>query len=88
MNTKQKLLRVVVTATFGSLLWAGCSSPRSDYATVSPESAPLDLTKRRPDTHPELSAGMDRPQASRTVIDGPWDYPVVDEAAGSERRAR
>ncbi len=86
MNTKLKLLRIVAAATFGSLLWVGCASPKSDYAATSPGTAPLDLTKRRPDTHPELSLGLDRSQTVRTVVDIPWDSDVLNEAAGSERR--
>lgn len=85
MNTKLKFLRIVVAATFGSLLWVGCSSPKSDSASLYP---PVDLTKRRPDTHPELSLGLDRTRTASTVVDLPEENPVLNEAAGSERRAR
>ena len=83
MNSKLKLLRVVAAATLGSLLWVGCSSPRSDYAAGT---APVDLTKRRPDTHPELSVGLASAQSNLTVVDTPGDNGVINEAAGSERR--
>ena len=33
MNTKYKLVRLVVSAVFGSLLWAGCASERNHCST-------------------------------------------------------
>lgn len=61
MNVKSisKLARVVLASTVGSLLWAGCAEPRvavHDPAVIA--YAPVDLTKRRPDTNPELRSGM------------------------------
>ena len=37
MNTKYKLVRLVVSAVFGSLLWAGCASDRN-YCSTKPVS--------------------------------------------------
>lgn len=95
MNTKIKLGRLVLSATFGSLLWAGCASP-SNYEVTSVESRPVDLTKLRPDTHPELNTGFALANARRVKADFPVVEPVtteqaesavIEEAAGSERPA-
>ncbi len=84
MNTKIKLVRLVVAATFGSLLWAGCASPNNDYAVTRTDMRPVDLTKRRADTHPEFGTGIDR-QTSRQVVEVPSSGPRIYDAAGAER---
>ncbi len=60
IHSKAKLLRIVLASTVGSLLWAGCAQqPR--VAVLDPVSiahAPVDLTNRRPDTHPEQRDGF------------------------------
>ncbi|MEO7676580.1 MAG: hypothetical protein ABIV39_07465 [Verrucomicrobiota bacterium] len=90
MNTKLKLMRLVMAATFGSLLWAGCSStgPSTSGSTLSmqSEAGPANLINRRPDTHPEWKSGL---AVSRTVVEVPGEFTtdvvVVDEAAGARR---
>jgi hypothetical protein len=83
MNNKIKLVRLVVAATFGSLLWAGCASPDRDYATIE-RNRPVDLTKFRADTHPEWGTGIDRESAYGTV-NVPVDNTPIYDAAGAER---
>jgi len=78
MNMKLKLVRLVVAATFGSLLWAGCASERTYYVDATADTRPIDLTKRSVDTHPELRIGLDGKQ-----VTDPW---FIEEAAGAERR--
>ncbi|MBA4150224.1 MAG: hypothetical protein H0X66_19110 [Verrucomicrobia bacterium] len=59
VKSKVKLARIVLGSTVGSLLWAGCAEPR--VAVHDPRMiayAPVDLTKRRPDTNPELRTGL------------------------------
>lgn len=59
VKSKAKLVRIVLGSTVGSLLWAGCAEPR--VSVTDPQliaAAPVDLTKRRPDTNPELRVGM------------------------------
>lgn len=91
MNTKLKLMRLVMAATFGSLLWAGCSSTHPDYSassanTLTSQSGPADLTKRRPDTHPEWKSGLAQRQ---TVVELPTEFTtdavIIEEAAGARR---
>lgn len=90
MNTKLKLMRLVMAATFGSLLWAGCSSTRPDHAAntlaIQSQSGPADLTKRRPDTHPEWKSGL---ALRRTVVEVPGEFTtdavIIEEAAGAAR---
>ncbi|MDB6055396.1 MAG: hypothetical protein JWN25_2919 [Verrucomicrobiales bacterium] len=68
MKTKLKFTKLVLAASLGSLIWAGCSTNNhqafnsNDHSiTAYPLSAdvpvPVDQTKRRPDTHPELRRG-------------------------------
>lgn len=84
MNTKLKLARLVVAATFGSLLWAGCASPRTtNYVDATAERTPVDLTQRRSDTYPAARTGLDHYTGRDSVIEVPV---VIDEAAGTERR--
>lgn len=61
MNTKLRFFRLVLASSVGSILWAGCAEPRLVTANFDPALiayAPVDLTKRRPDTHPELRSAM------------------------------
>ena len=82
MNTKLKVVRLVFAAAFGSLLWAGCSTPHS-----SDMAGPVDLLKRRPDTHPEFRLGLDDHSSSGPVVNViPVTSDTVNEAAGAERR--
>jgi hypothetical protein len=69
MKTKLKFTKLVLSAALGSLIWAGCStnSHHAAYNTSDPSiteyplsaavPVPVDQTKRRPDTHPELRKG-------------------------------
>ena len=92
MNTKLKLMRLVMAATFGSLLWAGCSSTRPDNSSsalaLQSQSSPADLTKHRPDTHPEWKSGILAQR--RTVVEVPGEFTtdavIIEEAAGAARR--
>ncbi|MEO7297006.1 MAG: hypothetical protein ABI042_00360 [Verrucomicrobiota bacterium] len=88
MKTNLRLVRLVVAATFGSLLWAGCSTMhdgnhrRSEYRNdISSQTPPYDLTRRRVDTHPEWRTGLDRATSRDTTVDVP-----VDEAPTIDRR--
>lgn len=90
MKTNLRLIRLVLAATFGSLLWAGCStrhegdSGRSLYRSermYSSDTVPADLTRRRVDTHPEWRTGLDRATSRDTTVDVP-----VEETTGVERR--
>jgi len=59
MKTNVKLIRVAVAAFVGSVLWAGCAGP--DYMVTDADTvsmAPIDQTRRRPDTHPELRSSL------------------------------
>src|SRR5262245_39379883 len=61
MNIKFKFLRLVLASCVGSLIWAGCAKPRYSAVEIDPksiEATPVDMTKRRPDTHPELRTGL------------------------------
>ena len=82
MNTKFKLVRFVVAATFASLLWAGCASERTYYVDATPGTQPVDLTKQRAHTHPESRNGLDHYAGRDTVIEAP----AIEEAAGAQRR--
>lgn len=82
MNTKFKLVRVVVAATFGSLLWAGCASEQVYYGDSSSNLRPVDLTKNRPGTHPELRNGSEQYSGWTDVSELPG---VITESAGAER---
>ena len=64
MNPKHKFLRVVLAATLGAILWAGCAS---HHPTRTASGQPLkvvcldmqeDLSHMHPDTHPEWRLGM------------------------------
>jgi hypothetical protein len=87
MNTKLRFVRLVIAATFGSLLWAGCAStePSSRYETVAVNQQPVDLTKRLPGTHPEWNTGFDRMYAPVVRYDFPLENQTINEAAGAER---
>ncbi len=82
MNTKLKLVRFVLAVTFGSLLWAGCTSPNADNGYSRIGNNPPDLTKRRADTHPEWRTGLEDQRLN--VFETPVDS-TIDEAAGAER---
>ena len=82
MNTKLKLVRFVLAATFGSLLWAGCASPGEDYNYSLVDGNPPDLTKYRADTFPAYRTGLDDRRLERFEV--PAD-PTITEAAGAER---
>ena len=69
-KSKVKLVRIVLASTVGSLLWAGCAQPR--VAVTDPQiiaQAPVDLTKRRPDTHPEMRTGLWQVTPDNVVAD-------------------
>jgi hypothetical protein len=85
MNTKLKSVRFVLAVTFASLLWAGCASPSSQtyYVDASADTQPVDLTKRRADTHPELRSGLEQYGRLERVTEAP--NPVIEEAAGAPR---
>jgi hypothetical protein len=54
-------MRLVLASSVGSLLWAGCAHPQYSANDIDPGSvsyAPVDQSKRRPDTHPELRTGL------------------------------
>jgi len=80
MKTIAKFSRLALGASLGSFLWAGCSSDSSSfsrvenpgiYATSPFASAPVDQTKRRPDTHPENRSGLWRVTSGSHVTGGP-----------------
>ena len=90
VKSKAKLVRVVLASTVGSILWAGCAEPRvavHDPAVIA--YAPVDLTKRRPDTNPELRNGIwqrsaDRPTPSVVLapsISNPDALPGAEDPA-------
>ncbi|MEP6662947.1 MAG: hypothetical protein ABJC04_04705 [Verrucomicrobiota bacterium] len=84
MNTKSKLLRLVVSATFGSLLWAGCASPNHDHhMSMAPTSSPTDMTRVRANTHPEYRLGLNA--GPNQVIDITLEGNEIVEAAGAQR---
>lgn len=76
---------MVVAAAFGSLLWAGCASERVYYGDASSELRPVDLTKNRADTHPELRNGSEAYANWTDVSDLPARGVIVTESAGAER---
>ncbi|MFN7141603.1 MAG: hypothetical protein ACK4UN_19955 [Limisphaerales bacterium] len=93
-NPKFKLVRIVLASTVGSLLWAGCAQPQwavPERQTAA--NAPVDLTIRRPDTHPHLRSGMWYGPASANVavipvpgaseIPGPVGADALVQAPGS-----
>ena len=82
MNMKLKAVRLVVAAVVGSLLWAGCASPRTYYVDATPETKPADLTKRRADTHPERRTGLEHYAGWQRVVETPTE---IEEAAGAVR---
>jgi hypothetical protein len=84
MNTKFKLVRFVVAAAFGSLLWAGCAAPRTYYVDATADSQPVDLTKRRADTHPESRSALEQYGGLGQVVEAPAPV-IIDEAAGAQR---
>ena len=68
-------------ACLGAVLWAGCATqPETGYVTM--ETRPVDLTKLRPDTHPELRTGLINAEYPMTVVDWPKQRVVV-EASGA-----
>ena len=75
-------MRLVIAATFGSLLWAGCASDRTHYANATAEMQPVDLTHLRADTHPETRTGLDHYAGREAVIEAP----TIEESAGALRR--
>lgn len=76
MNAKFKLIRLVLAAAIGSLLWAGCASPRANHQDASAELAPVDLLTSKADTHSKWQAGLNNSIRIN---------PAVDEAAGAQR---
>jgi hypothetical protein len=82
MNTKLKLVRFVLAAAIGSLLWAGCASPDQNNYSMT-DNRPVDLTKRYADTHPERRTGLD--DRRMEIYEVPADS-TIEEAAGSDRR--
>jgi hypothetical protein len=65
MKTQFKVTRLVLAASLGSLIWAGCASDPNNSANVNDavvaanlDMVPVDQTRRRPDTHPELRSGL------------------------------
>ena len=86
MKTKFKLVRFVVAATFGSLLWAGCATERTYYGDASSNLRPVDLTDRRADTHPELQTGSEEYAGWNQIVETPApDESTIFESAGAER---
>lgn len=79
---KLKHARFVVAVAFGSLLWAGCASPRNDSIVGTLDSRPIDLTEFRADTYPEHRNAAFQSQHVVDVYN-----PVITEAAGAERIA-
>jgi len=81
VNTKRKLARIILGAFVGAVLWAGCATPpRSGLKRVA-SPAPADLTKQRPDTHPELRVGWNDLQNPQTETEMPrrvviWKAPA------------
>jgi len=60
MNAHLKLMRLVIAATFGSLLWAGCSSNRPHEAvnSISTESASAVVLEHRSGAQAEPMTGI------------------------------
>lgn len=86
MKTKFKLVRFVVAAAFGSLLWAGCATERTYYGDASSNLRPVDLTERRANTHPELKTGSEEYAGWHQVVETPAsEKPTIYESAGAER---
>ncbi|MEO6183794.1 MAG: hypothetical protein ABIP71_11980, partial [Verrucomicrobiota bacterium] len=74
------LIRLVFAAAVGSLLWAGCASPRTTYyQNTSAGLAPVDLMTQTADTHPEWRVGI-----KNSIGTYPADS-AIDEAAGFQR---
>lgn len=83
MNTKLKLIRFVLAAAIGSLLWAGCASPDTDsYTHNYNHNRPVDFTKHRADTYPERRTGLHDHQVD--VYEVPTGV-IINEAAAAER---
>jgi hypothetical protein len=85
MNTKYKLVRLVVAAAFGSLLWAGCASERTYYTDSSVNLRPVDLTEWRVDTHPERQNAAENYAGWNQTVEVPVDGSTINEAAGARR---
>jgi hypothetical protein len=84
MNTKYKLVRLVVSAAFGSLLWAGCASERTYYTDSSASLRPVNLTELRAHTRPEWRNGSEN-ATWQSIAEVPVEEPTIYEAAGARR---
>ncbi|MDQ6630719.1 MAG: hypothetical protein M3Y82_03050 [Verrucomicrobiota bacterium] len=71
INTKffQIKFTLLLIAVLTSLVWAGCSSTRSD-ADRDAMGQPPDLTKRRPNTHPEWQSGLPTTEQNVRTVPG------------------
>jgi hypothetical protein len=85
MNTRFKAVRLVVAATFGSLLWAGCATERTYYGDSSADLRPVDLTEWRADTHPERRTASENYAGWDTSVEAPVEAPTIIESSGAER---
>lgn len=86
MKTKFKLVRFVLAATFGSLLWAGCATEPTYNDVASSELRPADLTDRRADTRPDLQNGSQAYAGwNKIITEQPATEPTIIESAGAER---
>jgi hypothetical protein len=84
MKTIVKLSKLALVASVGTVLWTGCSTDSSMYSGAESgssmfASAPLDQTKRRPDTHPESRTGLW--QVTYNSADRANSYAVVEAPA-------
>jgi hypothetical protein len=75
----------VIAATLGSLLWAGCASDRTYYGDATSDLRPVDLTKRRADTHPEQRTASETYAGWDRTTDTPAESPTIIESAGAPR---
>ena len=82
---KHKFARVVAASALGSLLWAGCTGPRTYtyYGDATTEVQPVDLTQRRADTYPAGRTGLDASHGGRVIVHAP--YTTIVEGAGAGR---
>lgn len=85
MNQKFKLVRLVVAAAFGSLLWAGCATERAYYTDSPVNLRPIDLTERRANTRPESQTGAEKNAGWDGGFDTPAENPNIREASGAQR---
>jgi hypothetical protein len=80
MRPQRKFIRVVLAASLGTLLWAGCASDHRSTARRTNENRPIvldwqeDLTRPHVDTHPERRLGW-----AMAFPTAPYMYPRASD---------